>query len=154
MAGLIVELIISWLLLWIFCKQSILVLGIVPTKSRLFNLLFGFLIAAGCCVVYYFSFTLFANHVWSVNHQFTGKKLVKSSWWTLNSVQVGRSSIGNCFSFSILCWSVPYVLVCNVDNEKRKIFWRRGTKRSIRRYNVNKAGRINIGLSTMVHFET
>jgi membrane protease YdiL (CAAX protease family) len=86
MAGLIVELIISWLLLWIFFRQSLLVLGISPTKSRLFNLLFGFLIAAGCCTVYYFSFTLFANHIWSVNHEFTGKKLIKSSWWTLNSV--------------------------------------------------------------------
>jgi membrane protease YdiL (CAAX protease family) len=86
MAGLIVELILSWLLLWIFCKQSLLALGIAPTTSRLFNLLFGFLIAAGCCTVYYFSFTLFANHIWSVNHEFTGNQLIKSSWWTLNSV--------------------------------------------------------------------
>lgn len=86
MIGLIIELIISWLLLWIFCQQGLLVLGIIPTKSRLSNLLFGFLIAAVCCTVYYFSFTVFANQNWALNNEFTSKKLLASSWWTLNSV--------------------------------------------------------------------
>lgn len=86
MLGLLIELIISWLLLWIFCKQGLFVLGIIPTKSRLFNLLFGLLIAATCCTVYYFSFTLLANHNWALNEEFTSKKLLTSSLWTLNSV--------------------------------------------------------------------
>ena len=86
MLGLIIELIISWLLLWIFCKQDLLVLGIVPTKRRLFNVFFGFLIAATCCTVYYLSFTVFANYNWTLNKGFTGHKLLSSSWWTLNSV--------------------------------------------------------------------
>ena len=86
MLGLIVELIISWLLLWIFFKQSLLVLGIIPTQSRLFNLFFGFLIAATCCTVYYLSFTFLTTNNWTVNSEFTGHKLLASSWWTLNSV--------------------------------------------------------------------
>lgn len=86
MPGLIVELIISWLLLWIFCKQSLLSLGIVPTKSRLLNLFFGFLIAVACCTVYYLSFTAFANIRWTLNHEFTGQAFLSSSWWTLKSV--------------------------------------------------------------------
>lgn len=86
MSGLIVELLISWLLLWIFCKQNLLILGITPTKSRLFNLLFGFLIAVACCTVYYLSFTFFANNNWTLNNEFTGQTLLAGSWWTLKSV--------------------------------------------------------------------
>lgn len=86
MLGLIVELIISWLLLWIFCKKGLLVLGILPTQSRLFNLFFGILIAAVCCTVYYLSLTFFTTDKWTLNNEFTGKKLLASSWWTLNSV--------------------------------------------------------------------
>ena len=86
MLGLIVELIISWLLLWIFCKQGLMVLGIAPTKSRLFNVFFGFLIAAACCTFYYLSFTVFANYNWTLNNEFTGQALLSGSWWTLNSV--------------------------------------------------------------------
>jgi membrane protease YdiL (CAAX protease family) len=86
MTGLIVELIISWLLLWIFFKKSLLVLGIAPTQSRLFNLFFGFLIAAGCCAVYYLSFIIPSTNYWTINKNFTGQKLLAGSWWTLNSV--------------------------------------------------------------------
>lgn len=86
MLGLIVELIISWLLLWIFYKRNLLVLGIVPIKSRLFNLFFGLLIAVACCTVYHLSFTVFANYNWTLNNEFTGQTLLSSSWWTLNSV--------------------------------------------------------------------
>jgi len=86
MPGLIVELIISWLLLWIFFKKGLLVLGIVPTKSRLFNFFFGILIAAACCTLYYLSFVFFISNRWTLNNEFTGQKLLASSWWTLNSV--------------------------------------------------------------------
>ncbi|MDR6560078.1 MULTISPECIES: type II CAAX endopeptidase family protein [unclassified Arcicella] len=86
MLGLIVELIISWLLLWIFFKKSLLVLGIVPTQSTLFNLFFGILIAAVCGTLYYLSFVFFIANKWTLNNEFTRQKLLASSWWTLNSV--------------------------------------------------------------------
>lgn len=86
MAGLIVELILSWLLLWLFFKKGLRVLGIVPTQGRLYHLFFGILIAAVCSVLYYLSFVLFTTNQWTLNTVFTGQKLVTSSWWTLNSV--------------------------------------------------------------------
>ena len=86
MLGLIVELIISWLLLWLFFKQGLLVLGIVPNQSRLFNLFSGFFIAAACCTVYYLSFTILTTNKWTLNNEFTAQKLLSGSWWTLNSV--------------------------------------------------------------------
>lgn len=86
MLGIIVELLVSWLLLWIFYKKSLLVLGIAPTQSRLFNLFFGILIAAVCCTMYYLSFSFFTTNTWMLNNGFTGQKLLDSSWWTLKSV--------------------------------------------------------------------
>jgi membrane protease YdiL (CAAX protease family) len=86
MLGLLIELIVSWLLLWIFCKADLRVLGIVPTKSRMLNLVFGFLIAAACCTAYYLSFSVFTTHRWTFNPDFTSKIFAKSSLWTLVSV--------------------------------------------------------------------
>jgi CAAX protease family protein len=86
MLGLIVELIISWLLLWFFCKESLSVLGIVPTKKRIANLSFGFLIAAICCTVYYLSFSVFTTQRWTLNHAFTARELAGSFLWMLTSV--------------------------------------------------------------------
>lgn len=86
MLGLIMELIISWLLLWIFFKKGLLVLGILPTQSRLFNLFFGILIAAVCGTLYFLSFSFFIANKWTLNNEFTGQKLLTSLWWTLKSV--------------------------------------------------------------------
>jgi membrane protease YdiL (CAAX protease family) len=86
MPGLIVELILSWLLLWLFFKKGLLVLGIVPTKGRLYHLFFVIFIAAVCAALYYLSFVLFTTNQWTINTAFTAQQLVASSWWTLNSV--------------------------------------------------------------------
>lgn len=86
MTGLIVELILSWLLLWLFYKQDLGALGIVPSKAKLLNLFFGFVIAMTCCTVYYFSFSVIANYKWGLNSDFSYQKLLSGSWWTLKSV--------------------------------------------------------------------
>lgn len=86
MPGLIVQLIISWILLWIFYKKSLFVLGIVPTRSRLFDLCFGFLISGICCCLYYLSFTLFTTNKWILKNELTGREILAGTWWTLKSV--------------------------------------------------------------------
>lgn len=86
MGGIIVELIISWLLLWFISKKHLSVLGFTPTKTRFLDLLFGFLAAAICCVIYYMSFTVFTNNNWTINEAFTGLKMAISSRWTIISV--------------------------------------------------------------------
>lgn len=86
MIGLLIELIASWLLLWLFEGKDLLALGIIPTRKRLRNFLFGFLIASLCCAIYYFSFTINTNNQWQVNATFNGKQFASASWWTLKSV--------------------------------------------------------------------
>jgi membrane protease YdiL (CAAX protease family) len=86
MAGIIVELVISWLLLWLVCKKHITVLGFRPTKNRVINFAVGFLIAASCCALYEIMTTAFVNNSWILNKEATGKTILQSSRWALVSV--------------------------------------------------------------------
>jgi len=86
MAGIIVELIISWLLLWFISKKHLSVLGFRPTKSRVTNLGVGLLIAASCCTIYQMMTTAFVNNSWILNKQVTAKAILESSRWNLVSV--------------------------------------------------------------------
>ncbi|MDQ6610246.1 MAG: CPBP family intramembrane metalloprotease [Bacteroidota bacterium] len=86
MAGIIIELIISWLSHWYILKKNLSALGFRPTRSRVVDLVLGFLIAASCCAVYQVMTTAFINNSWVVNKQITGKQIGENSWWTLVSV--------------------------------------------------------------------
>jgi len=86
MTGLIVELILSWVLLWLFSKSNLLMLGISPTKPRIYNLLSGFLIASVFCFIYYYSVAGLSGSSLVFNSDFGAGKFFKSSWWVLNSV--------------------------------------------------------------------
>ena len=50
MIGILVELIISWILLYLIERKTILALGFVPISKRLKQLAIGFLIAAILCI--------------------------------------------------------------------------------------------------------
>lgn len=78
MAGIIVELVISWLLLWFFEKQHLTALGISIQPKRMRDLGYGCLGAAICCVVYH----LLATVHWRLNNMFT----LHAMWWVLKSV--------------------------------------------------------------------
>ncbi len=86
MAGIIVELIVSWLLLWFIYKKNLAVLGFRPTKNRLMNFFVGLFIAASCCILYQIMTTSFVNNSWRLNKQMTGKIFLESSRWTFISV--------------------------------------------------------------------
>ena len=86
MAGIIVELIISWLLLWAICKKHLGVLGFKPTTTRASHLIIGFLIAASCCAIYQVMTTTFANNTWMFNTKVTGAAILENTRWTLVSV--------------------------------------------------------------------
>lgn len=78
MAGIIVELIISGLLLWFFEKKHLTALGIGIEPKRMRDLGYGFLGAAICCTVYHLLTTLH----WRFNKMFS----LNAIWWVLKSV--------------------------------------------------------------------
>jgi len=86
MIGILVELILSWLLLWLFDKSNLLSLGIRPTKEKIYNFLLGFFVASFFCIFYYFTTASLADNNYTLNKEFTVTQFFKSSSWTLNSV--------------------------------------------------------------------
>lgn len=86
MAGIIVELIISWLLLWFFEKKHLNALGFTPTRQRLAQFLIGFVIAATISSLYHLLTTAFIRNSWKVNPSFTFHRFWSGVWWVLKSV--------------------------------------------------------------------
>ena len=86
MIGIIVELIISGLLLWLIDKKGLSVLGFKPTPGRITNLGVGLLLAAFSCITYHLMFSAFANNSWVLNKQLNQQTILTGAWWTLKSV--------------------------------------------------------------------
>ena len=86
MAGLVVQLIISWILLWYFDKSNLSALGITPTKKRLWYFGTGFILSAGICVAYNLLTTAFVDNGWVINRQLKPGTIISSMWWVLRSV--------------------------------------------------------------------
>jgi len=86
MIGLIVQLIISWLLLWYFDKSNLTVLGIKPTRKRLFTFLAGLSLSVIVCAAYNLLTTAFVNNGWMLNQQLSATTTLQSTWWVFKSV--------------------------------------------------------------------
>ena len=86
MLGILVQLAISWLLLWLIERKDLLALGIAPSKNRIIQLIAGFALSAACCVIFNIANVAFVNNSWIYNTQISAVHLLSSSWWVLKSV--------------------------------------------------------------------
>jgi len=86
MIGIIIELGISWLVLWFIEKKDLSVLGLFPTKVRTIQLILGLLLAAACCTIFNMATVAFVNNSWIYNREINVAGLLTSSWWVLKSV--------------------------------------------------------------------
>lgn len=86
MAGIFIELVASWLLLWLVCKKHLSALGLKPTQSRLLHFGAGLVLAGGCCATYQWLTTAFIANHWTVNRQVNATMVLNSTRWVLVSV--------------------------------------------------------------------
>lgn len=86
MLGILVQLIISWLLIWLFEKNDLRVLGFFPTRQRLLDFALFFIITAICCATEFLMKIILANQHWKINPAFTGKLLWEGIRWNMVSV--------------------------------------------------------------------
>jgi len=86
MIGILIQLAVSWLLLWLVDKKDLTVLGLKPTTDRLLNFIFGFIISATVFTVYCLTTTFLTDSDWKINNDFSVKDFLSSTWWTTNSV--------------------------------------------------------------------
>ena len=86
MIGIIVQLVVSWLLVWLFEKKNLRVLGLVPTRRRVIDFTLFFLITAICCSTGFLMRMYFANEQWQVNPVLNTNLIASGLWWNIKSV--------------------------------------------------------------------
>src|SRR5688572_30401822 len=86
MIGILVQLAISWLLVWFFEKKNLGVLGLFPTKVRFTDFLVFFLITALCCLSGFLLKIYFFKDHWVINPNLTPKLIAEGVWWNIKSV--------------------------------------------------------------------
>jgi uncharacterized protein len=86
MIGIIVQLTLSWLIVWFFEKGNLSFLGFYPTKRRLFEFTLFFLITAVCCSTGFFLRMYFGKEQWVLNHSLTLNVVLEAIWWNVKSV--------------------------------------------------------------------
>ena len=85
MIGIIVQLAISWLLIWLFEKKDLGVLGLKPTRRRITDFVLFFMITALCCSSGFFMRMYFGER-FELNPVFNFNLLLAGLWWHIKSV--------------------------------------------------------------------
>ena len=86
MLGLIIQLLISWLLLWVYNKSNLKELGLTPTKQRLIDFGLFFTITAALCASGFLLKMLIAQQRWQINDGYNGWQFANAFWWNIKSV--------------------------------------------------------------------
>jgi len=86
MVGIIVQLLISWLLIWFFCKENLSVLGLKPTANRTSMFFICLTVTIFSCSSGFFLRMYFGKESWVLNPLFSTTLLIKGIWWNLKSV--------------------------------------------------------------------
>ncbi len=86
MTGILIQLLISWLIIWLFEKGNLSFLGFFPTKKRLIGFALFFTATALCCSSDFFIRMLFAKREWELNPKLTANLVLTGIWWNIKSV--------------------------------------------------------------------
>jgi len=86
MVGIIVQLALSWFIIWLFNKGNLSVLGFFPTKRRMLDFGIFFFITAICCSSDFFLRMYFAEQQWKINPDISGSLIFTGLWWNIKSV--------------------------------------------------------------------
>lgn len=86
MIGLLVQLVISWLLLWLFQKEHLSALGFKPTGKRLIDFSLFFAVAAGCAISAFLLKMWIAHFRYQLNPELNTRLILEGTWFTIRSV--------------------------------------------------------------------
>jgi membrane protease YdiL (CAAX protease family) len=84
MIGILVQLALSWLLVWLFQKRDLSVLGFRPTRKRISGFFLFLLVTAACCASGYLLHMAFGAR-WKLNPDSTLMTVLNGLWWHLRS---------------------------------------------------------------------
>ncbi len=105
MVGLLVQLAISWLIIWWLERKDLRVLGFFPTATRLRDFSLFFLLTAALCASGFLLRTAFGGPGWTLNPKLTTTLFFEGLWWHLRSV---------LFEELIFRGVLLYILICRL----------------------------------------
>jgi CAAX protease family protein len=86
MIGILIILVISWALLYLVERKSILVLGIIPVRRRLKQFGIGFLLTSLLCISVQFLEITLESSQWLINKEIEANLILRMLFWDLKSV--------------------------------------------------------------------
>ena len=86
MIGILVALILSWLLLRVVVREPLIVLGIVPNKQRMIELVAGMLFMAFIAIINFTWQAHFKEISYQINPDFGLGQVLSGSFWILKAV--------------------------------------------------------------------
>jgi uncharacterized protein len=86
MLGIIVQLALSWLLVWWFEKGNLNLMGFYPAPRRLLDFTLFFIVTAACCASGFLLQMAFAGQRWQLNPQLSITLILQGVWWNIKSV--------------------------------------------------------------------
>jgi uncharacterized protein len=84
--GIVVQLIISWILLYVFTKRNLFVLGITPVRTRCLQFFVGFIFTGVLCALIQYIDSLLTNTQWNLNSSVSFVAATNFLWWNIKSV--------------------------------------------------------------------
>jgi membrane protease YdiL (CAAX protease family) len=86
MIGIVVQLALSWLLVWLFDRSNLSVLGLMPTKVRLQHFLIFVFIAAAFSASGFGLKMWIGEQRWQLNPEWTSARIGGGVWFNIKSV--------------------------------------------------------------------
>ncbi|MBL7846054.1 MAG: CPBP family intramembrane metalloprotease [Cyclobacteriaceae bacterium] len=86
MIGILIQLALSWIVLWVFERGNLSPLGLMPSRRRAFDFVVFFLVSAAFCASGFGLKMLIAKQQWVLNPAVTAGGLLEGARWTLVSV--------------------------------------------------------------------
>jgi len=109
MIGIIIQLIISWGLLYFIQKKDLSVLGLMPTRQRIDHFATGILLPVLYYTILFFGLAFLGNNPFKLNDAFTLNDLGRSILYLLRSV---------AFECLIFTGALLYILIKRVGTKK------------------------------------
>lgn len=86
MVGIIVQLLLSWLFMWLFERNNLSVLGLMPSRKRMIDFVLFLVISGLLCSSGYLLKMVIAGQRWQLNPAFDVSVVAEGFWWNIKSV--------------------------------------------------------------------
>lgn len=85
MVGILVQLALSWAIVWFVAKENLRVLGISPTRQRMLEFALYFTVTGVLCASGFLLKMLIAKQQWQLNPAFQWEPMVTGLWFSVKS---------------------------------------------------------------------